>query len=138
MWIVNRYTNNIWLKSTHPSQADALAARFATNRQQNRFSCFTVTVEIASNPAEVPSRLSSSCHRKLSSFPKARCAPMIHPVMRVARPIGAFALTAARRFWLSKTRTLTLSRSELRASMIRVGSTRKWMCGHQTRTHGTK
>ena len=34
--------------------------------------------------------------------------------------------------------SLSLSRSELRAWMIRAGSTRKWMCGHQTRTRGTK
>ena len=38
---------------------------------------------------------------------------------------GAFALNAARRFRLSPTRPLTLSRSELRAWMIRAGSTRK-------------
>ena len=41
------------------------------------------------------------------------------------RPIGAFALNAARPFKLSPTRSLTLSRSELRAWMIRAGSTRK-------------
>ena len=62
---------------------------------------------------------------------------MIHPVRRVARPIGAFALTAARRFWPRMTQTLKLLRSELRAWMIRLGSTRKWMCGRQTRIHGT-
>jgi len=63
---------------------------------------------------------------------------MPRPVRWVARPVGAFALTAARRLWSSPTRSPNLSRSELRAWMIRVGSTRKWMCGHQTPTRGTK
>src|SRR5438552_19084672 len=35
---------------------------------------------------------------------------------------------------LNPTPSLNLPRSERRALMIRVGSTRRWMCGHRTRT----
>src|SRR4030095_7964467 len=49
------------------------------------------------------------------------------PSERVGKPVGAFALTAARRLWPSPILPLTLSRSGLRVWMIRVASTRKWM-----------
>jgi hypothetical protein len=67
----------------------------------------------------------SSCRRKLSSFCKAHYASMPPPSEMGGMTHRAFALNAARRFWASPTRPLTLSRLELQAWMIRDGSTRK-------------